>query len=65
MVGARIFNERAGNAIKTVYGAVTTGTMWQFLSLSGSTLSVDLDEHGIDEIDRILGILAFMISPQG
>jgi hypothetical protein len=47
-----------------VYGAVTTGTMWQFMSLSGSVLSVDLDEYGIHEIDRILGILSFMISPQ-
>jgi len=64
MVGARLFNERAGNAIHTIYGAVTTGTMWQFMSLSGVTLSVDLDEYGIHEIDRILGILSFMISSQ-
>lgn len=65
MVAAQLFNERAGNAIKSVYGAVTTGTVWQFLGLSGSLLSIDVEEHGIDRIDRILGILSFMISPNG
>jgi hypothetical protein len=63
MVAARIFNERAGNAIETVYGAVTTGTAWKFLSLSGSTLSIDLNEYSINEPDRILGILSSMASP--
>lgn len=63
MVAARIFNERAGNAIETVYGAVTTGTAWKFLSLSGSTLSIDLNEYSIHEPDRILGILSSMASP--
>lgn len=64
MVGARIFNQRAGNVIETVYGAVTTGTMWRFLSLSGEQLVIDLDEYGIREVGRILGILSFMIAPQ-
>src|SRR4051812_46544709 len=65
MVAARIFNERAGNGIETVYGAVTTGTAWKFVSLSGSTLSIDLNEYSINEPQRILGILASMTTPQG
>jgi hypothetical protein len=64
MVGARIFNERAGNAIDTVYGAVTTGTTWRFMSLSGSTLALDFNEYSIHDLGKILGILASMIVPQ-
>lgn len=65
MVGARIFNERAGNAIETIYGAVTTGTTWRFMSLSGATLSLDFNEYSINDLAKILGILASMVTPQG
>jgi len=34
------------------------------MGLSGSTLSIDMKDYPIDEIDRILGILTYMISPQ-
>jgi hypothetical protein len=61
MVGARVFNERARNAIDTVYGAVTSGASWLFISLSGPTLSIDMNEYPIGEPARILGILASMI----
>jgi len=60
MVAARIFNTRANNEIDTVHGVVTTGTAWKFMSLSGSTLSIDLNEYAISEPDRILGILVSM-----
>jgi hypothetical protein len=60
MVGARLFNERAENAIETVYGAVTSGTNWRFMGLSASTLSIDLTEYSIREPEKILGILASM-----
>src|SRR5262249_35032841 len=35
MVGARLFNEQRGSAIKSVYGVVTTGSLWKFLILDG------------------------------
>jgi hypothetical protein len=63
MIGARLFNERAGNAIGTVFGAVTSGTGWRFMSLSGSALAVDLSEYHIEDVGKILGILSFMTSP--
>ena len=31
MIAAQLFNEREGNAIDTMYGAVTTGEIWKFL----------------------------------
>jgi hypothetical protein len=61
MVGSKIFNEREGNAIETVYGAVTTGQIWKFASLTGKTLQIDMVEYLIDQPDKILGILASMV----
>ncbi|MBW4426900.1 MAG: hypothetical protein KME50_21245 [Nostoc desertorum CM1-VF14] len=57
MVAAQLFNERGGNKIKVIYGAVTIGTIWQFLKLEGNVVSIDLSEYYIKDIKRILGIL--------
>lgn len=57
MVAAQIFNERSGNAIKAIYGAVTIGTIWQFLKLENNIVSIDLSEYYIKDINKILGIL--------
>lgn len=63
MVGARTWNERAKSPIETIYGAVTTGTTWRFMSLSGTTLALDFSEYSIHDLPRILGILTSMIAP--
>lgn len=62
MVAAQIFNERSATDIKVIYGAVTTGSIWQFLKLEGQTLSIDLSEYYLKEVNKILGILASSIS---
>lgn len=62
MVAAQIFNERSATEIKTIYGAVTTGSIWQFLKLEGQTLSIDLSEYYLKDVNKILGILASSIS---
>lgn len=67
MVAAQIFNERnqgteqsleSAPEIKAIYGAVTTGSIWQFLKLSGQILSIDLNEYYLKDVNKILGILA-------
>jgi hypothetical protein len=58
MVAAQIFNAREGNAIDTVYGAVTTGEIWRFLYLVGSVTAIDLSDYYLmRDVDKILGIL--------
>jgi len=57
MVAAQVFNQRAGKDINTIYGAVTSGTAWRFLTLSGTTVCIDTIEYYIKETDKILGIL--------
>lgn len=61
MIAAQLFNEREGNKIKTIYGAVTIGTIWQFLKLEGQLVSIDLSEYYIRDIKKILGILSSAI----
>lgn len=58
MVAAREFNVRSSASVKTVYGAVTTGSAWKFLRLSGSDLTLDRREYFVAELGRIMGILA-------
>ena len=62
MVAAQRFNAEAGNDIRCVYGAITSGTEWLFLKLEGHTLSIDLGTYHISQCDKILGILASMVS---
>ncbi|MGF1568874.1 MAG: hypothetical protein ACFCVD_12515 [Nodosilinea sp.] len=64
MVAAQLFNQRAENSIQVIYGAVTTGTNWKFMTLSGRLASIDLDEYYINQIDKILGILLYPLRPQ-
>ncbi|QLE58823.1 hypothetical protein [Nostoc sp. TCL26-01] len=57
MVADQIFNDKSGNQSKTIYGAVTIGTIWQFIKLDGNVVSIDLSEYYIKDIKKILGIL--------
>jgi len=41
MEAARIFNEKEGNNIPIVYGVVTDGALWQFLSLKDNIATID------------------------
>jgi hypothetical protein len=57
MVAAQIFNQRNGEAIESIYGAVTTGTDWKFLKLTDQTIWIDKRDYFINEVSQILGIL--------
>ncbi|BAY30859.1 hypothetical protein NIES2107_27070 [Nostoc carneum NIES-2107] len=57
MVAAQLFNDKNQNRIKAIYGAVTIGTIWQFLKLEGNIVSIDLSEYYIKDVKKILGIL--------
>ncbi len=57
MVAIKIFNERDGRPVPTVYGAVTSGTNWRVLKLEGQSLSIDLPEYVLRDLAKILGIL--------
>ncbi|NJL48993.1 MAG: hypothetical protein HC929_17915 [Leptolyngbyaceae cyanobacterium SM2_5_2] len=64
MVAARLFNQREGNAITAIYGAVTTGNEWKFLQLSDRTACIDTASYFIKEVDKILAILVATLQPE-
>ena len=57
MIAAQLFNQTQNNKIKNIYGVITIGTIWQFLKLSDKTISIDLSEYYIKDVNQILGIL--------
>ncbi|NER93110.1 MAG: hypothetical protein F6J86_04600 [Symploca sp. SIO1B1] len=62
MIAAQIFNQRQGNDIDKIYGAITTGTIWQFVELEGEVVVLDLQEYSVENLPKILGILASFVS---
>jgi hypothetical protein len=65
MVASRIHNERVhGLFLPQIYGVVTDGLQWQFMELIGQTVRLDARIYSISDLDRILGILVWMIETQ-
>ncbi len=64
MLAARLFNEREGNVIDVIHGAVTTGVLWQFVRLHGKVITLDLIEYPISQPERVLGLLTRMVLPE-
>ena len=69
MIAAQIFNQQSKEKlgenianINVIYGVVTTGSIWQFLTLQKQILSIDLQEYYLQDVNKILGILASSIS---
>jgi hypothetical protein len=61
MCAAQLYNQQSGNSIQAVFGVVTTGSAWKFLRLEGSALTLDLKEYYIDNVGKILGVLASIV----
>ena len=62
MIAAQRFNAEKENDIPCVYGATTTGVNWLFLKLEGKQLHIDMSTYMLERCDKILGILASMVS---
>jgi hypothetical protein len=63
LVGLQRFNRKEGREVPTVYGCVTTGGTWQFLTLTGSLVTFDIAQYDYTQPDRILGILVHIVGP--
>ena len=62
IIGAKIFNNNNNNNIKTIFGCVTTGEIWQFMKLTEDfTIIIDTNRFYIDNVPEILGALQQII----
>jgi hypothetical protein len=59
MVAAQRFNERTGKS-QSVYGCITSGSLWRFLKLEGSLVTVDLSDYALEPIADLLGKLVWL-----
>ncbi len=65
MVGARVFNERAGRPPAPVFGCVTNGEAWQFLRLDGDRAEIDVRRYYIDNVGAILAVFRRILGRDG
>jgi hypothetical protein len=61
MVAAQRFNEAKKQPTQVIYGVVTSGNLWTFLKLEKQILTIDFTDYFIPPVERILGILVWMI----
>lgn len=61
MIAVRIFNDREGNPVNSIYGAVTTGSNWKFLKYKNDVIYIDRPEYYIADVNKIMGILVKMM----
>lgn len=60
MIAAQRFNAMEGTPTESIYGAVTTGEKWKFMRLEETTVRVDVVDHYIQDIEKIMGILLYL-----
>jgi hypothetical protein len=61
MIAARLYNQRYNIESKIIFGIVTTGSEWKFLTLEENTITIDNNEYFISEVNKIFGILVSII----
>lgn len=61
MVAAQHFNTKHLSDVVVVYGCITTGSLWHFLKLVDKNLYIDMDEYHVQPLQRIMGILSFIL----
>jgi len=60
MVAAQKFNQEKQRPLTNLYGSVTNGLQWQFMKLSGTEVTIDLNLYPLPPVDQILGFLVWM-----
>jgi hypothetical protein len=58
---AQRFNASQKQNIETIYGVVTSGTVWRFLKLEGQVVSIGLTDYALPPADQVLGVLLWML----
>lgn len=53
MVAAQWMNETQGEANVTIYGVVTTGSLWQFARLQETTVQLEAREYTLGDLGKI------------
>jgi hypothetical protein len=61
MVAIRLFNEGEGRELPAVYGCVTSGSIWRFLRLAGTSLTIDRQEYYLHDVGKVIAIFVHIL----
>jgi hypothetical protein len=61
MVAAQKFNEHKGKPIQSIYGIVTSGSLWHFLQMQGNSVLLDPNEYSLSPLEKLLAVLNWMV----
>jgi hypothetical protein len=56
MYAATIFNQRENNNVSTIFGIVTNGYEWLFLTLENLQVILDTERYGLKNLPELLGV---------
>jgi len=62
MLASKLYNDRKQTSISTIYGVITTGSLWRFLKLHDNIVWIDIDEYHISNVSKIMGIFISIIT---
>ena len=61
MIAAQKFNAAKGEPVPTIYGAITTGRVWKFLTLNGTIATLDLTDYYLIQLEQIVGVFVHIL----
>jgi hypothetical protein len=59
MIASKLYNEKEGHDESNIYSVFTSGNIWKFIK--DNEIYIDVDDYGIKEIQKIIGILSCMV----
>ena len=62
MIGAHEFNQIENTPIEILFGAVTTGEIWQFLKLEKKIIYTDINRYYLENTNKIMGVLQKIVN---
>ncbi len=61
MIGSKMFNEKHHQFFPRIYGCVSTGYEWKFITMEGQSVIIDTKIYFLPQLERILGIFQHII----
>jgi hypothetical protein len=61
MYAATIFNQRENSSVSTIFGIVTNGYEWLFLTLENLQVIIDTERYGLKNLPELLGVWQIII----
>ena len=62
MYAAKAYNEKENKSVPCIYGTVTTGVEWKFITLTSNSVYIDNQSYYVSDTQKILGILVNMVA---